>query len=26
MIGFVVVNVAFMGGRLWAAWTDSRTK
>jgi len=24
MIGFVIVNVCFMAGRLWAAWTDSR--
>jgi len=24
MIGFVIVNVCFMAGRLWAEWTDSR--
>lgn len=24
MLAFMVVNVAFMGGRLYAAWTDSR--
>jgi cellulose synthase (UDP-forming) len=26
MIAFLLVNVAFMSGRLWTAWTDSRPK